>query len=447
MPASAGRHQRYFTFAHLHNNPAITNEELALFKAALSKLLNSLTWEAEIVVPQPVKDTHDSVYVVDLRDLGWTEQVQWNKLFADDPRTNDEPHIGYPYGLTFSADGLSRVGDDIFRLTGSKLPKLRVRADWFIAKASRPPLYHELLELPDNADDLEAQLGVDTAADFLLPDLMRGAVNRSGVSLSNRLLDRHRSMFGAYWVSYDFATSRGKANLAQNPLGPVFEKNPFADAAFVHDGGEIVFTLPNGTNGYFLVDGRKRRIAAGPVEIVRDVNETAGTTKVVNGLSCMWCHKRGVVHFKDTLRSQNQFTGRELEKIEDLFAPVEQMNQRLAKDETRFLTAVLEAVRPFVGVTSIEQLRNMPDEPIGFAAKYYQSDLPLDRVLAELDLPAEELPVLKGLIQREPDVNDALAPLLEPGGAIEREKLETRTAGVSGFQAISEKLRIGIPFN
>jgi hypothetical protein len=154
-----------------------------------------------------------------------------------------------------------------------------------------------------------------------------------------------------------------------------------------------------------------------------------------------------VVHFKDTLRSQNQFTGRELEKIEDLFAPVEQMNQRLAKDETRFLTAVLEAVRPFLGVTSIEQLRNMPDEPIGFAAKYYQSDLPLDRVLAELDLPAEELPVLKGLIQREPDVNDALAPLLEPGGAIEREKLETRTAGVSGFQAISEKLRIGIPFN
>jgi mono/diheme cytochrome c family protein len=448
LPASAGRHQRYFTFAHLHNNPSIADEELALFKAALSKLLNSLTWEADIVVPRPVPDTHETVYAVDLRDLGWTEQNHWNRLFADHPRANDEMHIGYPYGLTHSGDGrLTRVGEDIFRLTGSRLPKLRVRADWFIAKASRPPLYHELLELPDDAESLEARLGVDTQADFLLPDLLRGGVNRSGISLSNRLLDRHRALFGAYWISYDFASSSGKANLAQNPLGPVFPDNPFADFAFVHHGGEILFTLPNGMNGYLLVDERKRRIAQGPVEIVRDVNETAGTTKVVNGLSCMWCHKRGVVYFKDTLRGQHQFTGRELDKIEDLFTPVDRMNDRLARDEARFLRSLLETVQPFLPVTSIEQLRNMPDEPIGFAARYYQSDLPLERVVAELDLPAEEVLLLKSLIQRDSDVNDLLAPLLAPGGVIARERLESRRAGVSGFQAISEKLRIGIPFN
>jgi hypothetical protein len=154
-----------------------------------------------------------------------------------------------------------------------------------------------------------------------------------------------------------------------------------------------------------------------------------------------------VVHFKDVIRNQNQFSGREREKINELFAPVERMNERLARDESRFLTAMLEAVQPFLAVTSIDQLRNMPHEPIGFAAKYYQSDLSLDRVLAELDVPAGDLPLLRMLIERDAAVNAALAPLLEAGGAIEREKLESRTGGVSGFQTISDKLGIGIPFN
>jgi serine/threonine-protein kinase len=386
--------------------------------------------------------------VVDLRDLGWTEQEHWNKLYANQPRVNDEPHYGNPYGLAFLKDGLDQVDREILRLTGSKLPRLRVRADWFIAKASRPPLYHELLELPENADELQTQLGVTPESDFLLPDIMRGVVNRSGVSLSNRVLDRHRGLFGPYWISYDFASSQGKADLAENPLGPVFADNPFAEFAFVHDGGEIVFTLPNGLNGYFLVDGRKQRIPRGPVEIVRDVNETAGTTKVVNGLSCMWCHKRGVVHFKDVIRNQNQFTGREREKIKEIFAPAERMTERLARDEARFLTATLAAVQPFLPVTSIDQLRNMPQEPIGFAAKHYQSDLPLERVLAELDVSADELPYLRMLIEREPAVNAVLAPLLDPGGAIEREKLESRgEGGLSGFQTVCGKFGTAVPFN
>jgi serine/threonine-protein kinase len=385
--------------------------------------------------------------VIDLRDLGWTEQDHWNKLYADHPRSGDEPHNGYAYALTYRTDGLDQLGRDIERLTGSKPPKLCVRADWFIAKASRPPLYHELLELPDDAEELEARLGVDTEADFLAARLMRGAVNRSGVSLSNRLLDRHRALFGPYWLSYDFASSAGRANLAENPLGPGFAENPFGEFAFAHDGGEIIFTLPNGLNGYFLVDNQKRRIARGPVEIVRDVNETAGTAKVVNGLSCMWCHKRGVVYFKDVLRHQNQFSGRELEKIREIYAPVERMNERLAKDEARFLTAMLEAVEPFLPVASIDQLRNMPEEPIGFAARYYQSDLPRERVLAELGLPAADFPALRLLIQRNASINALLAPLLEPSGAVEREKLELRNGGISGFQTIAENLGIGVPFN
>ena len=38
-----------------------------------------------------------------------------------------------------------------------------IRADWFVATASRPPLYHDLLQLPTNLAELEAQLRVDAA--------------------------------------------------------------------------------------------------------------------------------------------------------------------------------------------------------------------------------------------------------------------------------------------
>src|SRR5205085_2518728 len=46
--------QRYFTLANLHNNTQVRNDELALCRAALSKVVNSLSWEARIHVPRIV---------------------------------------------------------------------------------------------------------------------------------------------------------------------------------------------------------------------------------------------------------------------------------------------------------------------------------------------------------------------------------------------------------
>ena len=447
LPESARRHQRYFTFAHLHNNPLLSDEELAMFKAALSKAINSLTWESEIVVPQPV-DSNQTVYVVDLRDLDWTDQNHWNKLFDSTPRTNDEQHEGYPYGLEFQESQLERLAEDIFRLAETKLHKLRVRADWFVVKATRPPLYHELLELPDTATALERRLEVDTIQDWKQPDLMRGAVIRSKVSTHNRLLDRHRALHGAYWISYDFKTSRGTVSLPEKPLGPNFEGHPFPQLAFVQDGGEAVFTLPNGLNGYYLLDGQKKRIARGPIEIVRDSNETSGTPEIVTGLSCLVCHKHGVVRFEDVIRRTTRLQGDERRKLEDLFTPVDKMNERLTKDEEKFLTALLKAVQPFVPVSSIDELRNLPDEPISVVVRYYHSDLTLDMVAAELDFQRpEQVQLLRASIAANTRIAQVLGPLLQDEGVIKREVWESRNGGNSGFQTVAVELNIGVPID
>ena len=124
---------------------------------------------------------------------------------------------------------------------------------------------------------------MDVAADFLGDQLARAGFAGSGVSSQNRLVERHPALYGAYWKSYDFSKNDGTANLFRFPLGPVFAGNPFPDQAFEHAGGEIIFNLPNGLQGYLLVDAKGKRIDAGPIEVVSDALKTSGTAAIVTG--------------------------------------------------------------------------------------------------------------------------------------------------------------------
>jgi hypothetical protein len=97
---AARRYQRYFTFTNLHNNPAVSGKDLRLAQAALAKLLNSLSWKAGVVVPQPVDDQR-TVFVVDIRKLDWDRGRLW-----------DEVSKAYPYGLQHRTyPGVKAVND------------------------------------------------------------------------------------------------------------------------------------------------------------------------------------------------------------------------------------------------------------------------------------------------------------------------------------------------
>ena len=82
---------------------------------------------------------------------------------------------------------------------------------------------------------------------------------RSNVSLQNRMVERHCSDYGAYWRSYDFRSSDLFGNIVRYPLGPDFEGNPFANQAFKHAGGEVIFSLPNSLHGYMLANENDKR--------------------------------------------------------------------------------------------------------------------------------------------------------------------------------------------
>lgn len=425
---------RYFTLTNLFNNhQAVSDDEMRLYRAALSKLVNSLSWQNTIVLPAAV-DAEGTIFAIDLRDLGWDKNDLWKQILRQ-----------YPYGLKYDRSpdrSLADVAANVYRLSTSDLPY--IRADWFIANASRPPLYYNMLELPTEAKELEKKLNVDSEADFRRGKLKRAGFATSGVSNQNRLVDRHDAIHGAYWRSYDFKSNEGAGNLFRRPLGPKFDNHPFENLAFESDGGEMIFNLPNALQGYFLTDGKGTRIDAGPIEVVSDALKTSGTPAIVNGLSCIACHKHGPIRFKDTVAAGVAVGGDALRKVQELFPPQEAMDQTLAEDEDRFLRSLAKACGPFlqVGDDQPKDIRAFA-EPISAIAVQYGKDLSAVEAAYELGLPGPD--ALAAKIASNPQLRElGLAPLAN-GERIKRETWQSLKEFLSQFHRASSQLQLGTP--
>lgn len=425
VPSDQRVFQRYFILTHLHRNPKVPKADLRIYQAAVSKLLNSMSWQSEIAVPTVI-GADKSILAVDLRHIGWEQHQAWNDLLRS-----------YPYGLRCDHDPdetVQQLAREVYDRTGTVQPF--VRADWFVANAARPPLYHSLLRLPRHATELERDLHVDVPRNIQAERLVRAGFTSSGVSSQNRLVERHEARYGAYWKSYDFKPNQGRSNLFQFPLGPSFAGNEFSDLAFEHDGGEIIFNLPNGLQGYLLVDGKDNRIDAGPIEVVRDSRQTSGTPVIVNGLSCMACHEHGMIRgFKDTVRGGTGVSPAARVKVQKLYPEAATMDKLLEQDEQRFRQALAKATGSFASEDR---------EPIGLVARtHVNKELGLSDAAAELGLtqPAQ----LKAAIQNNNRLRAlGLGPLAD-GNTIKREAWESLRSTLSPFQEAARELGLGEP--
>ena len=271
---------RYFTMTHLYN----AGESVGILQAyrkGLNKLINSLSWGSTVINPQPI-GAQETILYIDIRHYEWDVNDAWEQIEA-----------AYPYHVAFNAPTRIGLKAQLGRLQtqmSANIPSVHV--DWFIANASSPPLYHDLLSLPLTDRQLETQLDVDVVRNLLNAPgvrVWRAGTNNSGVSNHNRVIERHTSRYGAYWKSYDFAGSVGTQNIFTHPL------------SFTHDGGEVVFNLPNGLQGYYITTGAGSRLDAAPIQIVS--NPAASDPTVRNGISCLGCHTEGMKTFDDEVRS------------------------------------------------------------------------------------------------------------------------------------------------
>ncbi len=271
---------RYFTMTHLYN-AGETPRRLQEYRKGLYKLVNSLSWGVTVTNPQPI-DPQGTIFYIDLRHYEWDRNDGWTQIEA-----------AYPYHIAFNAATQTALREQLGRLqTEMNCDVPSVHIDWFLATASLPPLYHDLLSLPLTDRELETRLEVDVIQNLRNAPgvrVWRAGTNDSGVSNHNRVIERHTSRYGAYWKSYDFAGSVGTQNIFTYPLN------------FTHDGGEVIFNLPNGLQGYYLANASGFRLDDAPINIVS--NPAASDPTVRNGLSCLGCHTDGMKTFEDQVRS------------------------------------------------------------------------------------------------------------------------------------------------
>lgn len=420
---------RYFSLVHIHNNTHFDDEDIRYQRAALSKVINSLSWMSTITLPRSVPiDQEDGIlFAVDIRKLGWDQNQSrpW-KIISE----------SYPYGVKYANidQEMARSDAQIESMSGTH--QVWVRSDWFVVTATRPGLYHTLLELPKNAIALEQKLEVNVIGNITNGKVSRAGFAKSGVSGQNRLVERHATKYGAYWKSYDFRQDNARANIARFPLGPHFSNHPFAEHAFKHDGGELIFNLPNGLQAYLLVDGNDNRIDAGPVDVVSDDKKVSGTPIILNGVSCMACHRHGMIRIQDSLRDSNVLFGKPREQVASLHPEQRVLDQIVIGDEARFLKALESATGTFIRTGgNIDPKILQFKEPVTEVVTGYQRHLDVEDIVSELYLSG-----LKGLQEmgKERRRTLALESVIEQKGVLPRYQWDAADADGSLMQKAAE---------
>ena len=384
---------RYFTMTHLYN-AGERPETLRAYRIALSKLVNSLSWGYEVITPKPI-NAQGTIFYIDLRDYEWDIRGDaWQQIESV-----------YPYAIEYDAEKQSPLL--------AKLTKLRqemdcempfIHVDWFLATASLPPLYHEILSLPETDLQLEQQLGINVVGNLNAAPgvrVWRAGFNDSGVSNHNRVVERHKSQHGAYWKSYDFSGSSGVQNIFTHPL------------SFRADGGEIVFNLPNGLQAYYISNASGQRIDVAPTDIVS--NPAASDPAVHNGLSCIGCHTEGMKTFEDTVRVAVQQTANPLfDKAHALrlYVPQAEMDVLVAEDTQRYREALEATGGVFGGI-----------EPVH---RFYEAfHGPVDAEYAAASVGLEKDALLKEIREKSSLQNLGLTGLLS-GGNVKRDAWTAR---------------------
>jgi WD40 repeat protein/mono/diheme cytochrome c family protein len=377
------RFTRYLTLSHLAFASRPTND-LNTTREAVAKLLNSLSWHPRVARPESV-DADATILRIDLRAYKWNAAT-WEKLVT-----------AYPYRLQTNAESKAFAG-----YTGTEVATLR--ADWFVATAARPPLYHDLLQLPTSDRALERLLQVDVVADVQDDNIQRSGFNDSGVSKNNRILERHDAAYGSYWRSYDFANNSGRQNLFEHPLGPNSGATSFQPA-----GGEMIFHLPNGLQAYMLVNAKGQRIDKGPTEIVADPRRS--DQRVETGISCMSCHARGLLFKADQLRGHVEknaqvFGKQVVHAIRATHPRKAKFQAQIEEDNVRYLKTLAS-----FGVRDPDQ------EPVNLVTQRFEATLDGRTAAAELGLKLEEF---ASFLAGNPDQKRVFGSLLVNGGTAQR---------------------------
>jgi serine/threonine-protein kinase len=368
---------RYLTVTY-NSNAGGCGRELQRQRFALFKGINSVSTEPTITQPQAI-DADELIYRIDIRDYNWDREIDlldngailfvdgWEAIVAQSA----------PYSVEY-------IGEDADELKAdaqTAVPFMAVNA--FIQFTEVDDLYYSLIGGKANLFDYELEvLGIDTELEIADDNLMRAGFSNSGVSKQERVLNRFDSGVAAgqsYWISFDFdgGNGNGEFNVANESI--------YADPiGFAFAGGEAIFSLPNGMQGYYVAAANGNRLGEAPVGVVIDPAQNNGV--VVNGASCHTCHNAGLITFQDTVKdyvidNAREFDNETFESVMAQYPEPAEFQRQMDLDSEVHIRAVERAGIP----------RGTPDPITRTFLDFQLGNLTLEKAAGELNVTADEL--------------------------------------------------------
>jgi mono/diheme cytochrome c family protein len=411
LPEHRRMNTRYISLSNLQAACA-SEEEMNIYRMGVIRLLNSLSTNSDLIKLDDSLVGEDKLVVrFNLDDVNWTPEL-WEEIISH-----------YPYGVR----PFDSQYDALSQTTHTAIPY--VRGDWLAFFGARPLLYNTILNLPNTAQALEQNLGLDLQGNIRKYLVKRAGFKISGVSANNRLIERHPISTGYFWTSYDFGGTVDRQNLLEFPLGPVgvfgSDYSYGDDFAFHHDGGESIFSLPNGYQAYYLNKADGTSLEKGPTNIVRD--QSRKDLAVTNGISCMGCHDQGMKNAVDDVRSHivdNRLLPAEArEAVKALYPEKDEMNKTIESDRKRFIDALqLSGVDP--------KARHGTDgEPVNALSNRYERDVDLKTAAAEFGVPPDKV---ETFLRGGGQIGGSFAAQISQG-TVQRDTFEVQFPGLVEF--------------
>ncbi|MCX6110237.1 MAG: hypothetical protein NTZ90_11625 [Proteobacteria bacterium] len=337
---------RYLSLAHLQSAGAPADQLVAVRKGT-AKLFNSLSWAPALVAPVVV-DAGSLLLKINLADYGWSVQM-WETLVAAHPS---------PVATTPGLGALQQA-------TGSTKPL--IRADWFVASASTPPLYYTLWQAPADVTALESMLKMDLKADVANGQVIRAGLSKSNISTNDRVIERHNRATGYLWRSFEFGSRTGTRDIFSFPLGSGGSETNTAQqggllgsllggstgssngqSTFTADGTEYIFTLPNGMLAFYIAGGNGARL-----------NQVPGAASpILAGAGCMGCHSKATVQATDEMIAKTRVTGDALTAVRKLYVDAATFSRQVSGDSAAYVTALAK-----LGIAATDA------DPVSYVAK------------------------------------------------------------------------------
>jgi hypothetical protein len=384
---------RYISLDNRVGAGACTNTALDLERQALTKMINSLSIDTQVVRPDVVNTT-ETLYRIDLRD------IQWNRSITVEGETFTDVWEAIAAANTYAVAFEGDAADDARADAATEIPVMFL--DSMLDVAMIGNLYYAIIDVDVNQSldvFVSDRLDIDVAANLDNEELVRAGTTKSNISRQDRLIEGHEMGIraGVYYQSFDFADVQNES-IFQNPFG------------FNEGGREAIFTLPNGMLAYLIAD--ENGLLVEDSDILLDNSQN--NYRAVTAVSCANCHVNGLIPVIDEVRPVVERTAivliedgtldqEQFELLDTVYPDPEAFATRV-KEESEFfyLNALRRASLPVNGIEPISSLFLRFDRDM--TSKDAAGDLGVSDTLLvdELNLLDPALGVLKdGKIDRD----------------------------------------------